>query len=822
MKKIVFKITGMDCPSCAQIIEKSFVGMPGVKICQVNFPMEQMILEFDETKIQLSEIQKKMKELGYQLLILEKEKKDSRESVILKVGGMNNPHCAQIVEKAVKSIKGIVDVKLDFSLEKAVIAFDSSLTSLPAIKDKIMEAGYQPQELFEEISGDQEKIVQDKRIRILKTKFVIGAILSFLILLGSFPEWFPLAPKILTKPFVLLVLTTPVQFLIGWQFYRGFWFALKQKTSDMNTLIAIGTSAAYFYSLGTIFFPALGEKLYFDTAAIIITLIILGRLLEAITLGKTSEAIKKLIGLQPKEATIIKNNEEIKIPITEVKAGDIILVKPGEKIPVDGIVVDGYSSVDEKVITGESIPAEKKKGDSVIGATINKTGVLKFKATRVGKDTMLAQIIKIVEAAMSSKTSIQLLADKISSYFVPAVIAVAVAAFIIWLLLGQSLTFALTIFVSVLIIACPCALGLATPTAVMMGVGLAAKEGILIKNGRVLEIARDVDIVIFDKTGTLTKGEPSVTDIVKIKNDIIENSILQIAASMEKNSEHPLAQAIINKAKAENIRFLEVKNFQTIAGYGIAAELENLEGQNFVESRKILFGTRRLMTDNHIDTSFIEEKLVDLENQGKTVMILAQNKEIIGIIALADTLKDYSKEAVQLLYKMGKKVAIITGDNKRVGQIIAQQLGIDEVLAEVLPSDKAAEIKKLQDKGNIVAMVGDGINDAPALAQADLGIALGSGTDVAIETGEMVLIKDDLRDVVKAIDLSRYTLRKIKQNLFWAFFYNIIGIPIAAGILYPLNGWLLSPVVAAVAMVFSSISVVSNALLMKRYKTKII
>ena len=499
------------------------------------------------------------------------------------------------------------------------------------------------------------------------------------------------------------------------------------------------------------------------------------------------------------------------------------MVKPGEKIPVDGIVVDGYSGVDEKAITGESMPMEKKKGDEVIGATINKTGVLKFKAIRVGKDTMLAQIIEIVEEAMGSKAPIQLLADKVSFYFVPSVIGIAIFAFVVWLLLGQPIAFALTVFVAVLIIACPCALGLATPTAVMMGTGLAAKNGILIKSGKALEIARNLDIVIFDKTGTLTKGEPSVTDVIKIKNNINENLILQIAASVEKNSEHPLAQAIVNKAKEKKINLSEVKNFQAIPGHGVWAELEN---------EKILFGTRKLMVDNQIEPSLIEEKMVALENQGKTAMILAQtpirngisngaSKNIIGIIAVADTLKDYSKEAVKMLHKMGKKVAMITGDNKRVGQAIAEQVGIDKVLAEVLPQEKSAEIRKLQSEGNVVAMVGDGINDAPALAQADLGIALGSGTDVAMETGEIVLIKDDLRDVVAAIDLSKYTLNKIKQNLFWAFFYNIVGIPLAAGILYPFTGWLLNPAIAAAAMAFSSVSVVSNALLMRRYKFRL-
>ncbi|MFH1392287.1 MAG: copper-translocating P-type ATPase, partial [bacterium] len=562
---------------------------------------------------------------------------------------------------------------------------------------------------------------------------------------------------------------------------------------NMDSLIFIGTAVAYFYSLTISILMFLGTKveanLYYESAALILVFISLGKYLEVMTKGKTSEAIKKLIGLQPKEATIIKDNEEIKIPISEVKVGDIILVKPGEKIPVDGIVIDGYSGVDEKAITGESIPVEKKKDDEVIGATINKTGVLKFRATRVGKDTMLAQIIKIVEEAMGSKAPIQLLADKVSFYFVPSVIGIAIFAFVIWLILGQPFSFALTAFVAVLIIACPCALGLATPTAVMMGTGLAAKQGILIKSSKALEIARNINIVIFDKTGTLTKGEPVVADIAEVSNS--KFNILQIAASVEKNSEHPLAQAIIKKYKG---KLLKVKNFQAIPGQGVSGEINN---------QHILIGNRKLIKS---DIGY------DLENQGKTVMLVSIDNQVVGAIAVADTLKEYSKEAVEMLHKMGKKVAIITGDNKRVGQAIAQQVGIDRVLAEVLPQEKSAEIKKLQQEGNIVAMVGDGINDAPALAQADLGIALGSGTDVAMETGEIVLIKDDLRDVIIAINLSKYTLKKIKQNLFWAFCYNIIGIPAAAL-------GLLNPIIAAGAMAFSPVSVVSNSLLMKRYKS---
>lgn len=580
----------------------------------------------------------------------------------------------------------------------------------------------------------------------------------------------------------------------------------------MDSLIFIGTGVAYFYSLALTFILFSGreismESMYYESAAFILIFISLGKYLEAVTKGKTSDAIKKLMGLQPKVATIIKDGQEFEIPISEVKEGDIILVKPGEKIPVDGIVVDGYSGVDEKAITGESIPVEKKKGDEVIGATINKTGVLKFEATRVGKNTMLAQIIKIVEDAMGSKAPIQLLADKVSFYFVPAVIVIAAISGILWIILGQPFAFALTIFVAVLIIACPCALGLATPTAVMMGTGLAAQRGILIKSSKALETARNVNMVVFDKTGTLTKGEPVVTDIIEIEDKKI--NILQIAGSVEKNSEHPLAQAIVNKAKEKNIKFLEVKNFQAIPGKGVQAILNK---------KKILLGTRKLIQENKIELKFIEDQMIELENQGKTAMILAVGKKIFGIIAVADILKENSKEAVDTLHKMGKQVAIITGDNKRVAEAISKQLGIDRVLAEVLPQGKSDEIKKLQEEGMVVAMVGDGINDAPALAKSDLGIALGSGTDVAMETGEIVLIKDDLRDVITAINLSKYTLSKIKLGLFWAFFYNVVGIPVAAGVLYPVTGWLLNPSIAAAAMAFSSVSVVLNALSMKMYK----
>jgi len=725
---------------------------------------------------------------------------------ILNISGMHCASCSAIIENALKKEKGVFSINVNFASEKAYLEYNSAEINIERIQKVIEKLGYEAgEESAEQETHDHHKI------RLLAA-FIFGLPIIYMVMgemLGL-----PM-PMIFEKYglFIQFILATAVILACFNIWTSGFKNLIKLRP-NMDSLIFIGTAAAYFYSFIISFKAILGgimaiENLYYESAVFILIFISLGKYLEAKTKGKTSEAIKKLIGLQPKEATIIKNNEEIKIPIEEVQVGDIVLVRPGEKIAVDGIIVDGYSGVDEKAITGESIPVEKKKGDEVIGATINKTGVLKFRATRVGKDTMLAQIIKIVEEAMGSKAPIQLLADKVSFYFVPTVMILAVVAFVIWLIVGQSFTFALTVFVAVLIIACPCALGLATPTAVMMGTGLAAQNGILIKSGKALEMARAVNVVIFDKTGTLTKGEPTVTDIIGEKN-----KILKIAASIERNSEHPLAQAVVQKAKEEKIELFNVSDFEAIPGKGVKARLSASGGEN----KEILLGTRKLMTDNRISIQSVENHMDALESQGKTVMILSFDNQVIGLIAVADTLKEFSKQAVEMLHNLGKKVAIITGDNKRVGEAIAKELSIDYVLAEVLPQEKSAEIKKLQTEGNIVAMVGDGINDAPALAQSDLGIALGSGTDVAMETGEIVLIKDDLRDVIKAIGLSKYTLKKIKQNLFWAFFYNIIGIPVAAGVLYPFVGWLLNPALAAAAMAFSSVSVVSNSLLMKRYK----
>lgn len=730
------------------------------------------------------------------------------KKTILQISGMSCASCAVTIEKALKKEKGVKLANINFASEKLNLEFDDKETNLEKIKKVIKEAGYDSQKP----EMDHHSKTSENDIKSWKRKFFFSLFLSiplFYLVMGEIIG-LPL-PEISLKfnssiQFILTSLVIVINFKI---YYHGLKKLFKARP-NMDSLISIGTLAAYFYSLVVtynIWFLGLEKDihLYFESAAFILVFISLGKYLENLTKGRTGQAIKKLIGLQPKEAIVIRNGKEIKVLISNVEKDEIVLIKPGERIPIDGIVIDGYSGVDEKVITGESIPVEKKVGDEVIGGTINKTGVLKVKVTKVGKETMLAQIIKIVEEAMGSKAPIQLLADKISFYFVPIVIGISLITLLTWLLFGYSFVFALTAFVSVLIIACPCALGLATPTAVMMGTGLAAERGILIKSSKALETVKKVNVIVFDKTGTLTKGEPVVTEVVTL-SDV---NVLEIAASIEKNSEHPLAQAVVNEAIKNKLEISEVKNFEAIPGKGVKA---SLTGKN------ILLGTKRLMKENNINLEPIDNKSLELEKEGKTVMLLSVDNIVVGAIAVADVLKENSKEAIERLHKLGKKTAIITGDNDRVAQAIAKELGITYVISEVLPGEKASEIKKLQSEGNIVAMVGDGINDAPALAQADLGIALGSGTDIAIETGDIVLIKDDLRDVVTSISLSNFTLRKIKQNLFWAFFYNIIGIPIAAGILFPLTGWLLSPIIAAGAMAFSSVSVVLNSLSMKRYK----
>ena len=738
----------------------------------------------------------------------------------LNVKGMHCASCVLKVEKAIKKIQNVKEANVNLATERASVNFEGDL-DLKQVRKEVQKTGYDIEMPSKHddmgMPGhDNAAMLKEKEIRDLKKKIILSAILSTLILVGTYHEFFGFGIDRNTMFIILLLLTIPVQYYAGWIFHKRALIGFKHFSFDMDSLVSIGTNAAFIYSLFVILFPGLFQgtslkaDVYFDTAAIIITLILLGRYLEAKAKSRTSQAIKKLIGLQAKTATIIRGNKEIKIPIEEVKINDILLIKPGEKIPTDGIVIFGYSSIDESMITGESIPVEKNVKDVVIGGTINKNGMLKIKATKIGKDTMLSQIIKLVEEAQGSKAPIQRLADKIASIFVPIVVVIAILTFLIWYFIGPqpAFNFALLNFIGVLIIACPCAMGLATPTAIMVGTGKGAEAGILIKNAEALEIANKVDVVIFDKTGTLTKGKPIVTDIIEFNNNS-KKDVLFYSSIAEKHSNHPLGEGILEKARSMKIKVPNPNKFENIPGHGVKA----------VYNKKIILnGNRKLMNDYKINISKYENSLNKLENEGKTAMFIAVNKKVIGIIAVADTLKENSLEAVKQLQKLGKEVYMITGDNERTGKAIASQLGIKNILANVLPHEKSEKVKELQNKGKKVAFVGDGINDSPALAQADLGIAIGSGTDVALETGSIVLVKNDLRDVVKAIKLSKFTLRKIKQNLFWAFIYNIAGIPIAAGILYPAFGFLLNPMIAAGAMAFSSVSVVSNSLLMRKYR----
>ncbi len=804
-------IVGMHCASCAAKIEKELKKKDGVDQAAVNFASEKAYISFDPAKTSRAELEKTIEAVGYTAV---KGSVPGSAVLQLKVLGMDNPHCLSTVDKALSRVKGVLSKELLIT-EKAAISYDPAVTNAGIIKRAIHDVGYEA--LDAAASIDTEKEAREKEMRSLWRKLVASLILAFPLAYFAMAHFFDLPmPGAVMRYQALLqfLLTTPI-LLLGYQFFsRGILAVVKTRTSTMDTLVALGTGTAYIYSLAISLFILKGkagyaaDQLYFEIAGILIAFILLGKYLEAVAKGKTSEAIKKLMGLAPKTATVKRKGSIIEIPIEEVAVSDVVIVKPGQKIPVDGIVVEGHSSVDESMISGESIPVEKAKGSEVIGATINKTGSFQFRATKVGKDTVLAQIIKLVEDAQGSKAPIQELVDKVSGYFVPAVLLIAIISFVIWYSLGFGIGFALNVLVAVVIIACPCAMGLATPTAVMVGTGLGAQHGILIKNAEALQNAEQLDAIVFDKTGTLTKGSPQVTDIVML-GDAPEKEILLYAAIAEKNSEHPLGEAVLSRAKKEKINVPDAKKFNSITGKGVEA---------VYQGKTIFFGNRALMRDEKIDARKFEPELSRLEHQGKTVMILAVGKKAVGLIAVADSLKEFSKEAVAELQSMGKEVIMMTGDNTRTGEAIGKQLGIRRVLAEVLPQEKAAQIKKLQQEGKKVAMVGDGINDAPALTQADIGIAIGSGTDVAIESGHIVLIKEDLRDVIMAMQLSRYTMKKIRQNLFWAFVYNTVGIPVAAGVLYPATGWLLSPILAGAAMAFSSVSVVSNSLLMKRWR----
>ncbi len=817
MNKETIKISGMTCAACAKRIEKTVGKLEGVADASVNFATEKLSVEFDATKSPLIKIKENIEKIGYGII-----DESQNKTVTIPIEGMTCAACAQRIDKSLNKVNGIKKVSVNLATEKATVEYDTQTVKISEIKQVIENTGYKALSI-EKTTADEDKIRKEKEIKTLRIKFIISVIIGLpLFYLAMVPMiwWLPFPIPGFLDPMqyplinalTQLVMTIPIM-IAGYKFYTVGFKALIQRSPNMDSLIAIGTSAAIIYSLYSTFQIASGnfgavEGLYFETAGVIIILILLGKLLEAVSKGKTSEAIKKLMGLAPKTAIVIHNGKEIETPIEEVEINDVILVKPGDKIPVDGIVLEGHTAIDESMLTGESMPVDKKSDDKVFAASINKNGSIKFKATKVGSDTALAQIIKLVEDAQGSKAPIAQMADIVSGYFVPIVCLIAVLSFGAWMIAGQTLVFALTIFITVLVIACPCALGLATPTAIMVGTGKGAEYGILIKGGAALETTHKINTIVFDKTGTITEGKPEVTDIITV-SDITRERILLIAASAEKGSEHPLGEAIVRAAEKEKLKFIKTEHFEAIPGFGIQVVIDGIH---------TLIGNKKLMNDRNISLELLENQSEKLAGEGKTPMYIAMNNKIAGIIAVADIVKENSASAIKKLQSMGIEVAMITGDNRKTAEAIARQVGIDRVLAEVLPQDKSNEVKKLQAEGRKVAMVGDGINDAPALAQADIGIAIGSGTDVAMESADIVLMRSDLMDVPTAIHLSKSTITNIKQNLFWAFGYNIAGIPIAAGLLFAFGGPLLNPMIAAAAMSLSSVSVLTNALRLKRFK----
>jgi Cu+-exporting ATPase len=811
--KVSIPITGMTCTNCAATIEKGLSETPGVEQADVNFGSEKASIAYDPDKVSLSKIKDTISELGYGIA--------TRKS-IFPVTGMMCATCVAHVEEALNNVPGVVSAVVNLGSEKATVEYLES-TDYSDLKKAVTDAGYE--------LGVELKVLEDvsetsqREVRKVRNRFIFAAVLTVPIVVMM------LTPAFKGMEYLLWALATPVQFWAGWRFYKGAWGARKHRTTDMNSLIAVGSSAAYIYSVIATVFPevftssGLTAHVYFDTSSAIITLILLGRYLEARAKGQTSDAIKKLIGLQPKTASVIRDRQEKQIPIDELVTGDIVLVKPGERVPVDGIVKEGYSSLDESMITGESIPVEKKSGDEVIGTTINKTGSFQFEATKIGKDTTLARIVRLVEEAQGSKASVQRLADIIASYFVPVVISIAIITFLIWFFAGPSpqLTYAFLNFIAVLVIACPCALGLATPTAIIVGTGKGAEHGILISSADTLERAHKINAVLLDKTGTLTQGKPAVTDIIATAG-YTKDELLRLAASAEKNSEHSLAEAIVKESSLKSLMLSPALEFSAIPGLGIEAT---------VDGKKLLLGNLKLIQERKLVMDGLEIQANELWFQGKTVMFVGIDGQVAGLIALADTIKPDAANVVRQLHKMGIEVAMVTGDNQRTAEAIAKQAGIKRVFADVLPEHKADEVKKLQSEDKVVAFIGDGINDAPALAQADVGIAIGTGTDVAMETGDITLIRGELNGIATAISLSKRTMRTIRQNLFWAFAYNVILIPIAAGILYLAfrNGnvpsglkfilgdrGFLNPIMAAAAMALSSITVVTNSLRLRTFK----
>ncbi len=815
MKTQQIKVGGMTCSACAKAIERAVGKVPGVSEASVNYATEKLQVSFDETQAGQEAIEAAVKKAGYEVLA-----EPSGKEITIPIDGMTCSACSNAVERATRKLPGIEAVSVNFATEKMTVKYNPQLVRISEIKQAVVKAGYQPREIDNSHQVDSDKIRKEREISTLWLKFKVSLIFALPLLylaMGGMLNW-PIPPALapmnypLLYALVELFLVIPV-IIAGYRFYIVGFSAIWRRSPNMDSLIAMGTSAAIGYSLYSIYRITIGdfiyvEDLYFETAGVIITLILLGKSLEAVSKGRTSEAIKKLMGLSPKTAIVLHGEVEMEIPIEEVEVGDIVVVKPGSKIPVDGEVVEGHSSVDESMLTGESMPVDKLPGDKIIGASINKNGSLRFRATRVGSDTALAQIIRLVEDAQGSKAPIAHLADVVSGYFVPTVFAIATLSALAWYLAGQTPVFALSIFIAVLVIACPCALGLATPTAIMVGTGKGAEYGVLIKGGEALETTHKIKTIVFDKTGTITEGRPEITDIITVPG-IERNELLQLAASAEKGSEHPLADAIVRGAEAVGLELIKGEGFKAIPGHGIQVTLNG---------KALLLGNRKLMNEKQIDLSGLMEAAERLASEGKTPMYIAVDSEPAGIIAVADIVKPSSAQAIAKLHAMGIEVAMITGDNRKTAEAIARSVGIDRVLAEVLPQDKANEVKKLQAEGKKVAMVGDGINDAPALAQADIGIAIGSGTDVAMESADIVLMRSDLMDVPTAIQLSKSTIRNIKQNLFWAFAYNVAGIPIAAGILYAFGGPKLNPIIAAAAMSLSSVSVLSNALRLKRFK----
>ncbi len=795
-KKAELKISGMTCATCALTIEKSLSNLGGVTSAKVNLGNEKAVVEYNPVKVKLLDLEKAVLDAGYGII---------NEKVIIRIGGMTCAMCVKTIENALKKLDGILDVNVNLSAEKAYITYNPRGTSVTDMKKVIENTGYQYLGVEGEEVEDLEKKVREKELREKRNRFIVGFAVGIpLMILMYLPIHFPFPIA-----YFMLIVSTPVFIYVSYPIFRAAYRALKNRNLNMDVMYSMGIGVAYVASiLGTFELLLSKEFLFYETAVMLASFLTFGRYLEARAKGKTSEAIKKLMGLRPKTAIIVRNNDEIEVAIEDVQINDIVVVKPGEKFSVDGDVIEGESYVDESMITGEPIPTLKKKGERVVGGTLNKNSVIKLKATKIGKDTVLAQIINLVEKAQGSKPPVQRIADRVVSYFIPTVLSIAILSFVFWyIILDSTLLFALTRLISVLVIACPCALGLATPTAVTVGIGRGAELGILIKKGEALEISQRLTTIVFDKTGTLTRGKPEVTDIISIGID--DKNLLRLVASVEKNSQHPLAEAIVRKAQEEDMELEESVGFDTFEGKGVIAK---------VEGKDVLIGNRVLLKERNISyPEEIEEKAFQLESEGKTVILIALTNNICGIIAIADTLKDETKNAIRVLKKMRFIPIMITGDNKRTADAIAKQIGIKNVLAEVLPQDKANEVKKLQEKGEIVAFVGDGINDAPALAQADVGIAIGSGTDIAIESGEIVLIKDDLKDVAAAIQLSKKVMSRIKQNLFWAFAYNTALIPVAAGILYPFFRIGFKPEFAGLAMALSSVTVVTLSLMLKRY-----